>query len=289
VVAVIIDGKKIAQDIRAKIKNQVAALDQKPGLAVVLVGADPASQVYVNSKEKACQEIGFYSEVHRLPETTGEAELLALVRKLNADPRIHGILVQLPLPKQIDVKKVILTINPDKDVDCFHPQNTGNLVNCFNAANQEMLLPCTPLGCLKLLESTGISLSGKKAVVVGRSNLVGKPMAIMLLQLDCTVTVCHSRTENLASEVRQADIVIAAAGQPGLITGDMIKTGAVVIDVGTSRVNGKLTGDVDFAGVSAAAGFLTPVPGGVGPMTIAMLMQNTLTAYLTRNSSGHSV
>ncbi|MDR1453481.1 MAG: bifunctional methylenetetrahydrofolate dehydrogenase/methenyltetrahydrofolate cyclohydrolase FolD [Candidatus Margulisbacteria bacterium] len=281
-VAVIIDGKKIAQNIRGKIKNEVAKLTSKPGLAVVLVGADPASQVYVNSKEKACQEIGFYSEVHRLPETTGEAELLALIQKLNVDPKIHGVLVQLPLPKQIDVRKVILAINPDKDVDCFHPQNTGNLVNYFKAADQTMILPCTPLGCLKLLESTGVSLSGKKAVVVGRSNIVGKPMAILLFQLDCTVTVCHSRTEDLANEVRQADIVIAATGQPGLITGGMIKPGAVVIDVGTNRVNGKLTGDVDFAGVSAAAGFLTPVPGGVGPMTIAMLMQNTLNAYLAQ-------
>ncbi|MDR2428731.1 MAG: bifunctional 5,10-methylenetetrahydrofolate dehydrogenase/5,10-methenyltetrahydrofolate cyclohydrolase, partial [Candidatus Margulisbacteria bacterium] len=234
--AQIIDGKKIAQNIREKIKNEAAKLAVKPGLAVVLVGANPASQIYVNAKEKACQEIGFYSEVHRLPETTGEAELLALIQKLNVDPRVHGVLVQLPLPRQIDVKKIILAINPAKDVDCFHPQNTGNLVNYFNTANQTMILPCTPLGCLKLLESTGVSLSGKKAVVVGRSNIVGKPMAILLFQLGCTVTVCHSRTEDLANEVRQADIVIAATGKPGLITGEMVKAGAVVIDVGTSRV-----------------------------------------------------
>ncbi|GBR73462.1 5,10-methylene-tetrahydrofolate cyclohydrolase [Candidatus Termititenax aidoneus] len=283
--AQIIDGKKIAQNIREKIKTEVAKLAVKPGLAVILVGADPASQVYVNSKEKACQEIGFYSEVHRLPETTGEAELLALIQKLNVDPKIHGVLVQLPLPQQINEDKIILAVEPAKDVDCFHPVNTGVLFSGMSS----VVLPCTPAGCIELIKSTGISLSGKKAVVIGRSNIVGKPAAMLLLQNNCTVTLCHSRTADLAAEVRQADIVVAAVGKPGIITGDMIKPGAVVIDVGTNRVNGKLTGDVDFVSVSAAAGFITPVPGGVGPMTIAMLMQNTLNAYLAQNRSSPSV
>jgi methylenetetrahydrofolate dehydrogenase (NADP+)/methenyltetrahydrofolate cyclohydrolase len=279
--AVIIDGKKIAQSIREKIKIEAAKLAVKPGLAVVLVGADPASQIYVNSKAKACQEIGFYSEIHRLPETTGEAELLALIQKLNVNPKIHGILVQLPLPRQINEDKIILAIDPAKDVDCFHPINTGALFSGITSA----VLPCTPAGCIELIKSTGLALSGKKAVVIGRSNIVGKPAAMLLLQNNCTVTLCHSRTADLAAEVRQADIVVAAVGKAGIITGDMIKPGAVVIDVGASRVDGKLTGDVDFASVSAAARFITPVPGGVGPMTIAMLMQNTLNAYLVQNPS----
>ncbi|GBR76841.1 5,10-methylene-tetrahydrofolate cyclohydrolase [Candidatus Termititenax persephonae] len=244
-----------------------------------MVGTDPASQVYVNAKEKACQEVGFYSEVYRLPETTSAAELLALVARLNLDVRISGILVQLPLPPQIDESKVILAINPAKDVDCFHPLNTGALLAGLSSA----ILPCTPAGCLELIKSTGGVLAGKKAVVVGRSNIVGKPAALLLLQNNCTVTLCHSRTADLGAEVRQADIVIAAVGQPGLITGEMIKPGAVIIDVGTSRVDGKLTGDVDFASAVSAAGFITPVPGGVGPMTIAMLMQNTLHAYLAQS------
>ncbi|MDR1113697.1 MAG: bifunctional 5,10-methylene-tetrahydrofolate dehydrogenase/5,10-methylene-tetrahydrofolate cyclohydrolase, partial [Candidatus Margulisbacteria bacterium] len=254
--AVIIDGKKIAQSISEKIKTEVTKLAVKPGLAVILVGADPASQVYVNSKEKACQEIGFYSEVHCLPETTGEAELLALIQKLNVDPKIHGVLVQLPLPRQINEDKIILAVDPAKDVDCFHPTNTGALFSGMSSA----VLPCTPAGCIELIKSTGISLAGKKAVVVGRSNIVGKPAAMLLLQNNCTVTLCHSRTADLAAEVRQADIVIAAVGKADIITGEMVKSGAVVIDVGTNRVNGKLTGDVDFVSVSAAAGFITPVP-----------------------------
>ncbi|GBR72315.1 5,10-methylene-tetrahydrofolate cyclohydrolase [Candidatus Termititenax spirochaetophilus] len=274
--AQIIDGKKIAQNIREQLKLEVSKLSVKPGLAVVLVGSDPASQTYVNSKEKACQEIGFYSEVHRLPETIGESELLALIEKLNQDPKIHGLLVQLPLPKHINEEKIILAVNPAKDVDCFHPVNTGALFSGFDTG----ILPCTPAGCIELIKSTGVALSGKKAVVVGRSNIVGKPAAMLLLQNNCTVTLCHSRTADLSAEVRQADIVIAAVGKAGLITGDMIKPGAVVIDVGTNRVNGKLTGDVDFVSASQAAGFITPVPGGVGPMTIAMLMKNTMIACL---------
>jgi len=273
--AVLIDGKQIAQNIRAELKNKVAELTVKPGLAVILVGADPASQTYVNSKEKDSQEIGFYSEVHRLPENTTEKELLALVKKLNQDKKIHGLLVQLPLPKHIAEDKIILAIDPAKDVDCFHPLNTGALFSGLPSA----ILPCTPAGCLELIKSTGISLAGKKAVVVGRSNIVGKPAALLLLQQHCTVTLCHSRTADLAAEVRQADIVIAAVGKAGIITGAMLKPGAVVIDVGTNRVNGKLTGDVDFASAVEVAGFITPVPGGVGPMTRAMLMRNTFNAY----------
>ncbi|MDR1997788.1 MAG: bifunctional 5,10-methylenetetrahydrofolate dehydrogenase/5,10-methenyltetrahydrofolate cyclohydrolase [Candidatus Margulisbacteria bacterium] len=268
----IIDGKKIAQGIRDKLKAAAAELTVKPGLAVVLVGADPASRTYVHSKEKACQEIGFYSEVHRLPETVSEAELLALVSKLNKDSRIHGVLVQLPLPAHIRTDKIILAIDPAKDVDCFHPLNTGALFSGLTSG----ILPCTPAGCLELIKSTGLALSGKKAAVVGRSNIVGKPAALLLLHHDCTVTLCHSRTADLAAELQQADIVIAAAGRAGLITGAMLKPGAVVIDVGTNRVNGRLTGDVDFASAVQTAGFITPVPGGVGPLTIAMLMQNTL-------------
>ena len=274
-VAQIIDGKKIAQGIRERIKAETAGLTSKPGLAVVLVGADPASQTYVQSKAKACQEVGFYSEVHRLPETTSEAELLALVERLNKKSSIHGILVQLPLPEHIAEEKIILAIAPAKDVDCFHPLNTGALFSGLPSA----VLPCTPAGCLELIKSTGIALSGKKAVVVGRSNIVGKPAALLLLNNHCTVTLCHSRTADLAVEVRRADIVIAAVGRAGIITGAMLKPGAVVIDVGTNRVQCKLTGDVYFASASLAAGFITPVPGGVGPMTIAMLMQNTLNAY----------
>ncbi|GBR77649.1 5,10-methylene-tetrahydrofolate cyclohydrolase [Candidatus Termititenax dinenymphae] len=276
--AQIIDGKKIAQNIREQIKTEVAKMSVKPGLAVVLVGADPASQVYVNSKEKACQEIGFYSEVHRLPETTTEVELLALIDKLNQDPKINGFLVQLPLPEHINEEKVILAVDPAKDVDCFHPVNTGKLFNGIAAG----ILPCTPAGCIELIKSTGVALSEKDAVVVGRSNIVGKPATMLLLQNNCTVTVCHSRTKDLAAKVRQADIVVAAVGKVGLITGDMIKPGAIVIDVGTNRVNGKLTGDVDFNSAKEIAGFITPVPGGVGPMTIAMLMQNTLNAFLKK-------
>ncbi|MDR2430697.1 MAG: bifunctional 5,10-methylenetetrahydrofolate dehydrogenase/5,10-methenyltetrahydrofolate cyclohydrolase [Candidatus Margulisbacteria bacterium] len=273
--AQIIDGKKLAQSIKDRLKSEIAGLAPKPGLAVVLVGDDPASRTYVNAKEKDSREIGFYSEVRRLPKNTSEENLLELITGLNQNPQIHGLLVQLPLPGHIDESKIILAVDPAKDVDCFHPVNTGALFSGLPRA----VLPCTPAGCLELIKTTGVSLSGKKAVVVGRSNIVGKPAALLLLQNNCTVTICHSRTADLAAEIRQADIVIAAAGKAGLITGAMLKKGAVVIDVGTNRVDGKLTGDIDFASAQEIAGFITPVPGGVGPLTRAMLMQNTLNAY----------
>lgn len=280
-VAKIIDGKEIAKKTRGIIKEKVEALKEEgkvPGLAVVLVGEDPASKVYVNSKEKACKEVGFYSQVHRLSEETTEEELLALVDKLNNDANIDGILVQLPVPKHIDEQKVTNSISPSKDVDGFLPTSLGRLMigeTCFES--------CTPKGCMRLIKETGVDLTGKKAVVVGRSNIVGKPIALMLLRENATVTMCHSRTKNLADEVKSADIVIAAVGKAHLITQDMIKPGAIVIDVGMNRLdNGKLTGDVDFEGAKEVAGFITPVPGGVGPMTIAMLLDNTLEAAINR-------
>lgn len=270
----IIDGKAVAQKIKDEIKNKVAALPEKPGLAVVIVGDDPASHNYVNNKEKACAYVGFYSEIHRLPKETSEAELIKLIDKLNKSKKIDGFLIQSPLPEHLNEEKMTLLIDPAKDVDCFHPFNTGKVFN----GDFTGLMPCTPAGCLQLIKSIGIELKGKKAVVVGRSNIVGKPMAMLLLNEHCTVTICHSRTSNLAAEVSQADIVVAAVGRPKLITGEMIKPGAVVIDVGTNRVNDKWVGDVDFDSVKEKAGFITPVPGGVGPMTIAMLLQNTLLA-----------
>ncbi|AKX94301.1 bifunctional methylenetetrahydrofolate dehydrogenase/methenyltetrahydrofolate cyclohydrolase FolD [Neomoorella thermoacetica] len=275
--AQILDGKKIAAEVRAEVKEEVSRLKAEginPGLAVVLVGEDPASQVYVRNKHRACEEVGIYSEVHRLPAATSQAELLKLIDQLNKDPKIHGILVQLPLPDHIDEKKVIDAIALEKDVDGFSPANVGNLVigdKCF--------YPCTPHGCMVLLEKAGIDPKGKKAVVVGRSNIVGKPVAMMLLARHATVTICHSRTRDLAAECRQADILIAAVGKPELITGDMIKEGAVVIDVGINRVGEKkLVGDVHFESAAQKAGWITPVPGGVGPMTIAMLLKNTVEA-----------
>lgn len=273
---VLIDGKALALQIKKNIATAVATMKTKPGLAVILVGDDPASHTYVSSKEKACQEIGFHSEVHRLPAETTEAQLLALIQKLNADSHIHGILVQVPLPCQINEEKVTLAIDPKKDVDCFHPYNTGRILN----GDFSGVLPCTPAGCVELIKTTGISLSGKKVVVIGRSNIVGKPAAILMLNENCTVTVCHSRTKDLAAEVKQADIIIAAVGRAKMVTKEMVKPGAIVIDVGTNRLDGKLTGDVDFEAVKDIAGYITPVPGGVGPMTIAILMKNTLTAFL---------
>lgn len=245
-----------------------------PGLAVVIVGSDPASRVYVNNKKKACAELGMHSEEYALPEETTQEELLALVQKLNAKPDIHGILVQLPLPKHIDEKTVIDNIDPDKDVDAFHPVNVGKImIGDFD------YLPCTPAGIMELLKDTGIDLTGKDCVVIGRSNIVGKPMAMLLLHQNATVTICHSKTKNLKEIVKRADVVVAAVGRANFVTADMVKEGAVVIDVGMNRLeNGKLCGDVDFEGVSKVAGFLTPVPGGVGPMTITTLMKNTLTA-----------
>ncbi|MBQ2998834.1 MAG: bifunctional methylenetetrahydrofolate dehydrogenase/methenyltetrahydrofolate cyclohydrolase FolD [Clostridia bacterium] len=274
----IIDGKAISAAIRAEIKEETEAFfgqhGFRPGLAVIIVGEDPASQVYVRNKRRACEEVGFYSEAYELPHNTTQDELNALVDKLNADPAIHGILCQLPLPKHLDENEVILRIDPKKDVDAFHPTNVGRIM-----IGDYSFLPCTPAGVMALLARSGIEISGKECVVVGRSNIVGKPQAMLLLHANGTVTVCHSRTKNLAEVCRRADILVAAIGKADFFTGDMVKEGAVVIDVGMNRrADGKLTGDVDFESVAPKASYITPVPGGVGPMTITMLMQNTLTA-----------
>ena len=275
--AKIIDGKQIAKEVRAEIAAECAELKKKgiiPGLAVVIVGTDPASQVYVRNKKKACEEVGFRSEVFELPEETTEEELLALVKKLNEDVNIHGILVQLPLPEHRDDEVIIANIDPKKDVDAFHPSNVGKIM----IGNYDFL-PCTPAGVMVLLEKSGIDVSGKECVVVGRSNIVGKPQAMLLLHANGTVTICHSRTKDLAEVTRRADILVVAIGKADFITGDMVKDGAVVIDVGMNRkADGKLTGDVDFATVEPKASYITPVPGGVGPMTITMLLRNTLTS-----------
>ena len=273
--ATIIDGKAHAAALRGRVGAAVAAFREggrrAPGLAVVLVGEDPASAVYVRNKGKATREAGMESFEHRLPDTTTSDELLQLVARLNADPAVDGILVQLPLPPHVDAGAVLLAIDPDKDVDGFHPVNAGRL-----AIGAEGFVPCTPLGCLMLLKDTHEHLAGLEAVVVGRSNIVGKPMAQLLLQESCTVTVAHSRTRDLTAHVRAADVVVAAVGIPGIITGAMIKPGATVIDVGINRgTDGKLVGDVDFASAVEVAGAITPVPGGVGPMTIACLIRNT--------------
>ena len=275
--AKIIDGKQIAKEVRAEIAAECAELKKKgiiPGLAVVIVGTDPASQVYVRNKKKACEEVGFRSEVFELPEETTEEELLALVKKLNEDVNIHGILVQLPLPEHLDDEVIIANIDPKKDVDAFHPSNVGKImIGTYD------FLPCTPAGVMVLLEKSGIDVSGKECVVVGRSNIVGKPQAMLLLHANGTVTICHSRTKDLAEVTRRADILVVAIGKADFITGDMVKDGAVVIDVGMNRkADGKLTGDVDFATVEPKASYITPVPGGVGPMTITMLLRNTLTS-----------
>ncbi|MBE6549383.1 MAG: bifunctional methylenetetrahydrofolate dehydrogenase/methenyltetrahydrofolate cyclohydrolase FolD [Ruminococcaceae bacterium] len=276
--AKIIDGKAISAQIRAELKEEteafVKATGVRPGLAVIIVGNDPASQVYVRNKRRACEEVGYYSEAYELPENTTQEELNALVDRLNADNKIHGILCQLPLPKHLDENEVILRIDPKKDVDAFHPYNVGKIM-----IGDYAFLPCTPAGVMALLERSGIEISGKECVVVGRSNIVGKPQAMLLLHANGTVTVCHSRTKNLAEVCRRADILVAAIGKADFFTGDMVKEGAVVIDVGMNRrADGKLTGDVDFASVEPKASYITPVPGGVGPMTITMLMQNTLTS-----------
>jgi methylenetetrahydrofolate dehydrogenase (NADP+)/methenyltetrahydrofolate cyclohydrolase len=279
--ATIIDGKAFAATIRGKVADHVARLRDRhgitPGLAVVLVGEDPASQVYVRSKGKQTVEVGMNSYEHRLDADTSEAELLALIERLNADPDVHGILVQLPLPEHLDSDLVINTIDPAKDVDGFHISNVGLL-----GTGQKSMVPCTPLGCLMMLRDHLGSLSGMEAVVIGRSNIVGKPMAQLLLGDSCTVTIAHSRTRDLPGVVRRADIVVAAVGRPEMVPGDWIKPGATVIDVGINRIErgGKtaLVGDVDFASASAVAGAITPVPGGVGPMTIACLLANTVTA-----------
>lgn len=276
--AKLIDGKAISAEVRAEIKSEtadfVAKTGIRPGLAVIIVGEDPASQVYVRNKKRACEEVGFYSESYELPASTSQEELEALVEKLNAAPNIHGILVQLPLPKHLDEEKVLLKIHPDKDVDAFHPYNVGRIM-----IGNYRFLPCTPAGVMTLIERSGITVEGKTCVVVGRSNIVGKPMAMLLLHANGTVTVCHSRTPNLKEVCRRADILVAAIGKADFFGADMVKEGAVVIDVGMNRnAEGKLTGDVDFRAVEPIASHITPVPGGVGPMTITMLMKNTLTA-----------
>ncbi|QEL25575.1 bifunctional methylenetetrahydrofolate dehydrogenase/methenyltetrahydrofolate cyclohydrolase FolD [Bosea sp. F3-2] len=278
----IIDGKAAAAALRAEIGREVAAIKAArgvvPGLHVVLVGEDPASKVYVASKEKLAVEVGMNSVAHRLPTETTEAELLAKLAELNADDSVDGILVQLPLPKHIDTGRVIDAIDPAKDVDGLHPINAGLL-----AGGKNGLVPCTPLGCMLLLRQALPSLSGLDAVVIGRSELVGRPVAQLLLQADCTVTIAHSRTRDLPGVVRRADIVVAAVGRPRMVKGDWIKPGATVIDVGINRLpDGKLTGDVDFTDAAKVAGAITPVPGGVGPMTIACLLKNTLTAFHAR-------
>lgn len=276
--AQIISGKEVALKVRERIKSEVESLVEKtgkrPGLAVIIVGEDPASQVYVRNKAKGCEEVGFHSEVYRLPEETEMAELLALVNKLNNDENIHGILCQLPLPKHLDETEVILAIDPNKDVDAFHPVNTGKIM-----IGNYSFLPCTPAGVMELIASTGVDIAGKECVVVGRSNIVGKPQAMLLLQKNGTVTICHSRTKNLAETTKRADILVVAVGRANFITGDMIKEGAIVVDVGINRgEDGKLVGDVHFESAERVASYITPVPGGVGPMTITMLLQNTLTA-----------
>ncbi len=278
----IIDGKAISQQVRGEWKLRADALKARgvtPGLAVIIVGEDPASKVYVGNKIKACAELGIYSEHIELPADTSEATLMAQIARLNADPKIHGFLVQLPVPKHIDSNKVLLAISPDKDVDGFHPMNVGELVT-----GTPKFQPCTPFGVMMLLEKSGVAIEGKHAVVVGRSNIVGKPMALMLLQKNATVTICTSKTVDLAKFTRDADILVVATGKPQMITGDMIKPGAAVIDVGINRLpNGKLVGDVDFDSAKEVAGFITPVPGGVGPMTITMLVSSTVMAA-ERNS-----
>lgn len=280
--AQIIDGKALAAAVKAEAAAECARLKENgvtPCLAVVLVGEDPASQVYVRGKVNDCAQCGIESREHRLPQTTTQPELLALVARLAADPAVHGILVQLPLPAQIDEQAIINAIPPEKDVDGFSPVNVGRM-----QLGQDCYLPCTPAGCLRMIESTGTDLCGKNAVVIGRSNIVGKPMALLLLQHNATVTICHSRTKNLEEICRNADILVAAVGRAGFVTGEMVKPGAVVIDVGINRgADGKLHGDVDFAAAGEKASFITPVPGGVGPMTRAMLMKNTTRAAARQN------
>ena len=278
----IIDGKAVSKKVKEDVKAECEQLKAKgitPGLAVIIVGEDPASQVYVHNKEVACEACGFHSVKYALPAETTQEELNALIDELNDDNRINGILCQLPLPKHLDDKEVINRINPIKDVDAFHPVNVGAImIGDYN------YLPCTPAGVMELIHSTGVDVSGKKAVVIGRSNIVGKPMAMLLLHENATVEITHSKTQSLADVTKQADILVAAIGKAKFVTADMVKQGAVVIDVGMNRdENGKLCGDVDFEGVKDKCSFITPVPGGVGPMTIAMLMKNTLTAAKLQN------
>ena len=280
----LISGKEVSTSIRAKIKEEAQKLRDdygiQPGLAVILVGNDPASQIYVRNKQKACEEVGFHAFEYRLNENSTQEQLLDLIGVLNKDNKVHGILVQLPLPDHIDPQTVINTISPEKDVDAFHPINVGKIM-----LGDYEFLPCTPAGVMELIDSTGVEISGKNCVVIGRSNIVGKPMAMLLLHENGTVTICHSRTKNLAEICSQADILVAAVGRPKFVTADMVKEGAVVIDVGMDRdENGKLCGDVDFENVKDKCSFITPVPGGVGPMTISTLMKNTLKACKIQNN-----
>ena len=275
--AQLLDGKIMSDELRVRIAERVAALKEKgvqPGLAVILVGEDPASQIYVRNKEKGCEQVGMHSIAIRLPAETTQSELEGHIRALNADASIHGILVQLPLPKHLDEAAALAVIVPEKDVDGFHVQNAGKLMNGLHG-----VVACTPKGAMEMIRRTGVNLSGKGAVVVGRSNIVGKPMAMLLLQANCTVTMCHSRTADLAAHTRNADVLVAAVGKAKCITADMVKPGAIVIDVGINRnAEGKVVGDVDFDAVKEVAGWITPVPGGVGRMTITMLLENTVEA-----------
>jgi len=273
--AILIDGKSISGKIRGEIAVEVKRLESqgiKPGLAVILVGDDPASKVYVSMKEKACHDVGIFSDEYKLPADTDEKQLLELIHRLNGKREIHGILVQLPLPKHINEAKIVEAISPEKDVDGFHPYNVGRLIS-----GKPLFQPCTPYGIMVMLKESGIDLSGKEVVVVGRSNIVGKPVAFMCLKQNATVTLCHTKTRNLPEKIGMADILIAAVGKPEVIKGDWIKEGAVVIDVGVNRLDGgKLVGDVEFSVAQQRASYITPVPGGVGPMTITMLLHNTL-------------
>lgn len=275
--AIVIDGKEVAKSIRLELANEVQELINRgvrPGLAVILVGEDPASHSYVKGKERGCEEVGIYSEVIRYPESITQAELLHKIEELNQNPNIHGILVQLPLPRHISEKAVIDAIHPEKDVDGFHPISVGNMM-----IGNDALLPCTPHGIVELIKRTGAEIAGKHVVVVGRSNIVGKPVSLLLLQENATVTICHSRTQNMADITRQADILVVAVGKAQMIGKEYVKPGAIVIDVGVNRIeSGKLVGDVMFAEVAEVASYITPVPGGVGPMTITMLLQNTVKA-----------
>lgn len=276
VAARIIDGKALAQQVRERLARESAAVlaktGMKPGLATILVGDDPASHLYVKSKQKACDAAGIYIDDSKLPANTSQSDLLALISQKNADPKIHGILVQLPLPKHIDSKVILDAVSAQKDADGFHPYNFGRLVE-----GSPIFEACTPKGVIKMIESTGVSIEGKRAVVLGRSNIVGKPLALMLLHRNATVTICHSKTKDLAAVCREAELLLVAIGKPKFVTADMVREGALVIDVGTNRLpDGKVVGDVDFEGVSQKAGWISPVPGGVGPMTIAMLLDNTV-------------
>ena len=274
--AEILSGKVMSESLRKEIAERVSALKERgltPGLAVILVGNDPASEIYVRNKGNGCAEVGMYSRTINMPEETTQEQLEAAIEELNNDPAIHGILVQLPLPKHLDENAALAKILPEKDVDGFHLINAGHMLT-----GTPGVVACTPKGALYMIQSTGVDLNGKEAVVIGRSNIVGKPMAMLLLQQNCTVTMCHSRTKNLAEHTRRADVLVAAVGKAGFVTADMVKPGAIVIDVGINRVDGKVKGDVDFDAVKEVAGYITPVPGGVGKMTITMLLMNTVEA-----------